>query len=52
MEAKIYDTDADTNYTVTDDSQCKDKTDLSAYRESCRVNDVITMGKTVVVPQD
>jgi hypothetical protein len=38
------------NYSVRFEKDCKDSTDKSIYREVIRLNDVITMGKTIAWP--
>ena len=43
-------TDNNESYTVTDPSQCKDKTDKAAVEMAMLLDDVIAMGKVIVEP--
>lgn len=50
MEATIYDLKTGQEYRVTDPTECKDKTDLSAYQSAIMFRDIIKMGTVLVIP--
>lgn len=49
-KVQIHDCVTGENYMATCEKDCKDETDRSAYKEAVRLNDVITMGKTIAWP--
>ena len=46
--AVIHNLDTETRYIVTNELQCRNSVDKSAYREFVRSGEVITMGITIV----
>ena len=50
MQVKIHDIDTGIIYTANSEKDCKDKTDLSAYKTACQLRCVICMGKVVAEP--